>query len=304
MRLTRNDGSQLRQQKQILVSHKNIIMIRKLLFLSVIFVTTLSINAQQYIIGSYNIRYANPRDSGNLWADRAPVVAALIRFHDFDLFGTQEGLRNQLDDISTALPYYERYGVGRDDGQTKGEHSAIYFKKDKFKLLKKGDFWLSETPDKPSLGWDATCCNRICSWVQLQDTKSKKKFYVFNAHFDHQGKKAREESAKLILEKIKSIAGNEPVIFMGDLNGSHTSTWYETIEDSEQFQDTYRMVEHPYALNASHNSFGKRKGRKDVIDHIFVTSHFIANKWGILTDTYDGKFPSDHFPILTVVKFM
>lgn len=132
-------------------------------------------NAQQLTIGTYNIRYDNPKDTGNLWPDRAPVVSALIRFHDFDIFGTQEGLKNQLDDISTSLPQYSRYGLGRDDGKEKGEHSAIFFKKDEFNLLNKGDFWLSQTPDKPSLGWDATCCNRICSWVYLQHKKSGKK---------------------------------------------------------------------------------------------------------------------------------
>ncbi len=174
------------------------------------------LRAQQLKVGTYNIRYDNPQDIGNLWVDRAPVVANLLRFHDFDIFGTQEALKNQLDAISKALPAYERYGKGRDDGQEKGEHSAIFFKKDRFKLLKKGDFWLSQTPDKPSLGWDATCCNRICSWVYLQDNVSKKKFYFFNAHYDHQGVQARKESSKLILSKIKEIAGTAPVILTGD----------------------------------------------------------------------------------------
>ena len=134
--------------------------------------------AQNLTIATYNIRYDNPKDSGNLWVNRAPVVAALIRFHDFDIFGTQEGYKNQLDDIISALPQYTYYGVGRNDGKEQGERSSIFFKKDEFKLLGKGDFWLSQTPDKPGLGWDATCCNRICSWVYLQHTKSKKKFYL------------------------------------------------------------------------------------------------------------------------------
>jgi endonuclease/exonuclease/phosphatase family metal-dependent hydrolase len=258
--------------------------------------------AQQITIGTYNLRYDNPRDSGNLWIDRAPVVSALIRFHDFDIFGTQEGLKNQLDDISNALPQYNQYGIGRDDGKDKGEHSAIFYKKDEFNLLKKGDFWLSQTPDKPSLGWDATCCNRICSWVYLQHKKSKKKFYFFNAHFDHQGVQARKESSKLILQKIKNIAGNEPVIFTGDLNGSQSSEWYLAIANSNILRDTYKEVKYPYANNASFNGFGSSKQSKDIIDHIFITKHFTAGKWGILTDTYYGKFPSDHFPVVAVVS--
>ena len=120
----------------------------------------------------------------------------------------------------------------------------IFFKKDKFTLLKQGDFWLSKTPEIPSKGWDAKIM-RICSWVYLQDIKSKKKFYFFNVHYDHQGKIAREESSKLILERIKTIAGKEPVILTGDFNGDHASTWYRRIADSGILKDSYKLVSHP-----------------------------------------------------------
>lgn len=260
-------------------------------------------SAQELTVGSYNVRYDNPGDTGNLWVDRAPVVAELIRFHDFDVFGTQEALKNQLDDISKALPQYERHGRGRDDGKEKGEHSAIFFKKDRFKLLNKGDFWLSETPDKPSLGWDATCCNRIASWVYLQDLNTKKKFYFFNAHYDHQGVQARNESSKLILRKIQEIAGKEPVILTGDFNGDHESNWYKAVAASGFLKDTYKEVKHPYASNASFNGFKQRFNETGIIDHIFVTGDFKVQKWGILTDTYHGKFPSDHFPVLVKLNY-
>ena len=154
------------------------------LTVALLFLTAISSHAQKIIIGTFNIRYDNPRDSGNLWVDRAPIVSNLIRFHDFDVLGIQEGLKNQLNDISAALPEYAIYGKGRDDGKDAGEHSAIYYKKDRFNLIKSGDFWLSETPDKPGKGWDATCCNRICSWVYLEDKGTKKRFYTFNVHFD------------------------------------------------------------------------------------------------------------------------
>jgi endonuclease/exonuclease/phosphatase family metal-dependent hydrolase len=259
--------------------------------------------AQKLTIGTYNIRYDNPKDTGNLWINRAPVITALLRFHDFDIFGTQEGYKNQLDDIISALPYYSYYGIGRNDGKNGGEHSAIFYKKGLFKLLSKGDFWLSQTPEKPGLGWDATCCNRICSWVYLQHKKSGKRFYFFNAHYDHQGVQARSESSKLILQKIKTIAGNNPVVFTGDLNGSHTSEPYLTIANSGILKDTYKQVKYPYANNASHNAFGAHKNRTDIIDHIFITNHFTVSRWGVLTDTYHGKFPSDHFPVLAVITF-
>ena len=257
--------------------------------------------AQTFIIGTYNIRFDNPKDSGNLWVDRAPVVANLIRFHDFDIFGTQEGLKNQLDDLSNTLTQYTRYGVGRNDGIDQGEFAAIYFKKDKFKLLNKGDFWLSQTPGKPSLGWDAKCCYRLCSWVYLQDKASGKKFYFFNAHFDHQGVEARKESSKLVLQKIKDIAGKEPVIFTGDLNGDQQSDWYKTLANSGILKDAYSQVPYPYANNATFNGFTGTKNRMEIIDHIFTSGKFSVSKWGILTDTYHGKYPSDHFPVLAVV---
>ncbi|MFT3824394.1 MAG: endonuclease/exonuclease/phosphatase family protein [Chitinophagaceae bacterium] len=257
-------------------------------------------NAQQFTVATYNLRYDNPRDSGNLWVDRAPVVTALIRFHDFDIFGTQEGLKNQLDDIDAALPEYSHYGLGRDDGQDKGEHSAVFFKKDKFKLLDKGDFWLSETPEKPGPGWDARL-NRICSWVYLQDIKSKKKFYFFNVHYDHQGVKARQESSKLILQKIKSIADDQPVLLTGDFNGDHNSGWYQEIANSGVMKDTYKEVKQPYANNASFNAFGASLQRNEIIDHVFISKQFAVSKWGVLTDSYHGKYPSDHFPVMTVV---
>lgn len=258
--------------------------------------------AQSFKVATFNVRYDSPRDSGNLWRDRSGIVANLIRYHDFDIFGTQEALPNQLKDMEDSLPGYQRYGVGRDDGKEGGEHSAIFFRKSSFKLLNKGDFWLSETPEKPSLGWDAICCNRICSWVYLQDKKSGKKFFVFNAHFDHQGVKARVESSKLVLQKIRSIAGNQPAIFTGDLNGNHQSDWYQELAKSDLLADTYKTSGTRYINNGSFNAF---KGAKsmDVIDHIFATQHFSASKWAVLTDTYFGKFPSDHFPVTALLQF-
>ncbi|NII24435.1 endonuclease/exonuclease/phosphatase family protein [Pseudoflavitalea sp. X16] len=258
-----------------------------------------TLHAQDIRIATYNVRYDNKGDSGNLWTSRYPVIKALVQFHDFDIFGTQEGLRHQIDTLSANLPEYAWYGLGRDDGQAKGEHSAIFYKKDKYKLLNKGDFWLSETPEKPGPGWDARL-NRICSWVQLQEVKSKKKFYVFNVHYDHQGVKARQESSKLILEKIKTIAGSNPVLLTGDFNGDHNSQWYQLIATSDVLADTYRLVKSPYANNGSFNSF-RVSNSPAIIDHIFVTKQFTVKKWGILTDTYYGKYPSDHFPVVADV---
>jgi endonuclease/exonuclease/phosphatase family metal-dependent hydrolase len=275
----------------------------RFLFSIVLFFLLRTASAQNLTVATYNLRLFTSSDTGNLWVNRAPVVAELIRYHDFDVFGTQEGYQNQLDDIIKILPQYQRSGAGRDDGKDKGEHSAILYKKDKFKLLNHGDFWLSQTPAKPSLGWDATCCNRICSWVYLQDIKSKRKFYFFNVHYDHQGKIAREESSKLIMQRIKSVAGNEPVVLTGDFNGDRNSTWYQRIATSGWLKDAYTQVKYPYATTGSFNNFGSNLKSDEVIDHIFTTSNFKVLRWGLLTDSYHGKYPSDHFPITAQIAF-
>jgi endonuclease/exonuclease/phosphatase family metal-dependent hydrolase len=263
---------------------------------------TISSFSQSIITGTFNVRFDNPRDSGNLWKDRAPVCAALIRFHQFDIVGLQEGMKNQLVDLQNLLPGYTYYGRGREDGQSKGEHSAILYKKNDFNVLDSGDFWLSETPEKSGWGWDAKL-NRICSWLKLRRKKDKKVFYVFNVHYDHQGVKARIESSKLMIKKIKEIAGSQPVIFTGDFNGNHQSEWYNYIKDSGVFRDTYLLTDHPYVNNGSFNGFRAYNPAKEIIDHIFITSQFKVKRYGILTDTYHGKFPSDHFPVLAELTF-
>jgi endonuclease/exonuclease/phosphatase family metal-dependent hydrolase len=266
--------------------------------LVLLFATTLS--AQKFTVGTFNLRYDNPRDSGNLWIDRLPRVASLIAFHDFDIVGTQEGLQHQLDGLQTLLPGYTYYGIGRDDGAFKGEHSAIFVKKDAFTIVDKGDFWLSETPSKPGFGWDARI-NRICSWVLLKHNISSKQFYCFNVHYDHQAVIARKESSKLILDKIKTIAGTTPVVLTGDFNGDHSSEWYQLIANSGVLLDTYKRVAAPYKPNGTFQGFGPNLNKDQVIDHIFTTPQFSVSRWGVLTDSYNGKFPSDHFPVLTQI---
>lgn len=268
-------------------------------FASLLYVSSFT---QTMITGTFNLRYDNPGDSGNLWKNRAPIAAALIRFHQFDILGTQEGLRNQLDDLQRELPEYAFYGIGRDDGKARGEYSAIFYKKALFKVVDSGDFWLSEHPERPGFGWDARI-NRICSWLKLQRVKDKKTFYVFNVHYDHRGVQARIESSKLMLEKIRTIAGNQPVIFTGDFNGNHESEWYLSIKNSGMVKDAFTLADKPYMNNGSFNAFQTNNPATDIIDHIFITRHFSVKRYGILTDTYHGKFPSDHFPVLAELLF-
>lgn len=282
----------------------------KVLLTSILFVSMFAFHnlyAQEITLATYNLRYSieenYKRDSarGEDWVRRGPAAAALIRFHNFEIFGTQECLLHQLEDLVKWLPGYKYVGVGRDDGKQAGEHSAIFYNTNRFIVIEHGDFWLSETPDKPSKGWDATCCNRLCSWALFEDQQTGRRFYVFNAHFDHQGVKARNESSKLVLQKIDEIAGDQPVIFMGDLNGDHQCTWYRRLEASDQLNDTFLQVDDPYAVSGSFNGFGSSTESNNIIDHVFISKHFKTQKWGILTDTYHGKFPSDHFPVMVRV---
>lgn len=278
------------------------------ILVSSLFLFTNQVRAQDINIATYNLRNDNTSDIGNMWKDRYTYVANLILFHDFDIFGTQEALPHQLADLQELLPNYSWSGEGR-DGDGKGEHAAIFYKKSKYTLLDKGDFWLSETPDIPSKSWDAPCCNRICSWIKLKDNMSQKIIYIFNAHYDYEKDYARHQSSLLVLSKIKELAGKNPVIFMGDLNGESETSWCKVINESGILRDSFFEVDKPYANNASYNAWGTfdTLGEEDqriirdklIIDHIFVSKHFNVKKWGLLTDTYNmGKFPSDHFPVL------
>ena len=248
------------------------------------------------VVATYNIRYNNAHDSLNAWPNRKENVKALIRFHEFDIFGTQEGLIDQLKGIS-ELEAYARTGHGRDDGKEAGEHSAIFYKKDRFKLLESGDFWLSETPEKPGKGWDAKCCNRICSWGKFQDMQTKKTFYFFSVHFDHQGIIARKESGKLMVKKIREIAKNAPVICVGDFNSTPETEQIKAMQTI--LGDSYAVTQTPpYGPVGTFNSFKFDAPMKNRIDYIFVSKNIQVLKYGVLTDAKDQRYPSDHQPVM------
>jgi len=251
-------------------------------------------------VASYNLRYNTPNDGVNAWPNRKENVKGLIRFHEFDIFGVQEALVGQLKDVA-ELPEFAYYGKGRDDGKEGGEHSAIFYKKDRFKLLKSGDFWLSETPDKPGLGWDAKCCNRICSWAQFEDVNTKKKFYFFNVHFDHQGVEARRQSGHLMVKKIKEIAGNNTAILTGDFNSSPDTEQIKTI--AGVLNDTHDVTKQaPYGPEGTFNSFKFDAEMKTRIDYIFVSKNVDVLKYGVLTDSKEQRYPSDHQPVLVKME--
>lgn len=254
-------------------------------------------------VGTFNLRMDTPQDGENAWSHRKELVKDLLRFFDYDLFGTQEGFSHQLNGI-LELGTYRFIGAGRDDGEQAGEHSAIFYRTDRFKVLDEGNFWLSETPDKPGLGWDATCCNRICSWGKFEDVKSGKQFYFFNVHFDHEGVVARRESAHLMIDRIRRIAGDQPVFLTGDFNAFPTDEPIRILDESGFLRDAYKISKQPpFGPVCTYHGYDSRVKTDERIDYVWVTQTIRIDKYGVLTNTLYGRTPSDHFPVLVIAEF-
>jgi len=254
----------------------------------------------EFNAGTYNLRLNTPDDGPNAWPQRRDAVRALIAYHQIDLLGTQEGLMDQIEDLA-AMPGFAYVGVGRDDGKRAGEHSAIFYRTDRFELLAHGDFWLSETPTIPGKGWDATCCNRIASWAKLRERHARQVFFVFSVHFDHQGVVARRESAHLMLREMRAIAGDNPVLCVGDFNATPESEpitiMSAALRDARQISQTP-----PYGPVGTFNDFKIDAPLKDRIDYVFLGPRWQVLRYGVLTDSRAGRFPSDHLPVVVRLK--
>lgn len=253
-------------------------------------------NDAQLRWGTFNIRLKNNGDSklGFGWEVRNDRVAGYIKDKKLDIVGMQEVLHPQLEDLIARLPEYDYVGVGRTDGKTKGEYSPIFFLKDKFEVLDKGNFWLSETPDVPgSKGWDAAL-ERIASYVKLKDKASGKIFMGVNTHFDHVGVTARKESAKLIMRKIQEIVGTRPAVVTGDFNITEDDEAYTTMTTNAfKMNDAYHMTSQHTGTCFTFHDFCRIEPMKcDKIDFIFVTpsvhvkhTHIeVPNKEALLSD--------------------
>ena len=251
-------------------------------------------------VATYNLRYDNPNDGKNVWPARRDAMRALVRYHGFDLWGTQEGLENQLADLD-ALNEYARIGVGRDDGKQAGEHSAIFYRRERFALEDHGDFWFSTTPDKPTMGWDARCCKRLATWARLRDKPSGQVFVVLNAHFDHEGVVARRESARLLVERGRALAGALPLVVLGDFNSTPDSEVYSTV--SAALRDARTISQTPaYGPLETFNDFDISKPAQERIDYIFLSPQWQVLRYAVLTDSIDARYPSDHFPVVARLR--
>ena len=243
----------------------------------------------QMLVGSYNIRLKVSSDSvkGNVWQKRCQVICDQVNFMSPDIFGAQEVLHVQLLDMLQGLDGYDYIGVGRDDGKTGGEYAAIFYKPDRLRLLDQGNFWLSETPDRPGLGWDAACV-RVCTWGRFagQTATDDEAFYFFNLHMDHVGVVARREGAKLIVRKIREIAQGAPVIVTGDFNVDQKDEIYSIFTESGLLKDSYLASRLRFAENGTFNSFDTELYTDSRIDHIFVSPDTEVESYGVLTNSY------------------
>ena len=302
----------------------------KRLFLAALLVAAaFSASAQSYFkVGSFNIRYDSSRDreNGDGWNVRSKEMYDFLNYERWEIFGAQEVLHNQLQDLLRNLDNYDYIGVGRNDGATKGEYAPIFYRKDRMRCLDKGWFWISETPDVvASKGWDANQC-RICTWGKFEDKSTKWQFYFFNVHMDHRGVVARREGAKLILAKMKELCGDAPYILTGDFNVDQYNEIFDIFTKSGMLVDTYAAAKHRMVPNGTVNRFLIDFGTESRIDHILVSPHFRTYEYGVLTNNwwspievtdemrariaagaedvvcYKARVISDHYPVVTRVE--
>ncbi len=263
---------------------------------------------QPLTVMSFNIRYGTADDGENSWPQRRELVFDVIREHDPDVLGTQEALRFQLDEIRAAVPGYGEFGVGRDDGREAGEYAAILYKADRFEVSESGTFWFSDEPEAVgSIGWGAHL-PRICTWARLTEKDSGRAFYVFNVHLDHQSQESRERSAELLMERIGARAHADPVLVTGDFNAGEENPAMRYLlgagesEPDIGLRDSFRLA-HPEAVEVgTFNGFeGRTAGPK--IDAVLVSGTWTVESAAIVRTSADGRYPSDHFPVMAVVNY-
>jgi endonuclease/exonuclease/phosphatase family metal-dependent hydrolase len=255
---------------------------------------------------SYNIKYDDKSDTLNGWSQRREQVVNLISFYEPDFVGTQEGLLHQLEYIESGVDSMKWIGVGRTDGKEEGEFSALFYDNERFELIADTDstIWLSESPGEPGKSWDAAL-PRILSWGKFRDKSSQQELFVFNTHFDHIGDTARAESARLIVDTIKKVAGGMPVILTGDFNATPDSKPFANLTNGSVLEDAYNVSALPHVgpefsfegFKALDSTATKRR-----IDYIFVNDQVEVLKHAFISNFRDGRYPSDHLPVIADVE--
>ncbi len=277
-------------------------MLVKRLFVLLLFTGSSIVCGQEIKVMTYNIKYDNVNDTVNNWNDRKEKLVELIEHYGPSFIGMQEALHRQVTYIDSSLTDFSYIGVGREDGKQKGEYSEIHYDSTRYKVLEHDTFWLSDTPDKPSVGWDAAL-ERICTYGLFENLESGEKLWVFNTHFDHKGETAREKSAELIVTKIKEInTDNLPVVLTGDFNLTPDEKPIHLIKN--YMQDGQEITKSPfYGTSGTFNGFEPDRILDHRIDYIFVKNLKVKNYTHIDDRLENLKYISDHFPVLaTVIK--
>ncbi|EGL16515.1 endonuclease/exonuclease/phosphatase family protein [Paenibacillus sp. HGH0039] len=260
-------------------------------------------NSKNLTAMTFNLRVNVLSDGSNAWPHREHLAADAILRSNAHLVGTQEGTAAMLEDLDVRLPGYSRIGNGRlGEAEAKlhnDEYCAIYYQHEALTLIKHGQFWLSETPDEQgSLGWDSSY-PRICTWGCFESKEHPgSRFYAFNTHFDHLGQMAREESAKLLLERIRACREEEnaPALLMGDLNAEPDNRAIGLLR--EQLQDAYTLLEEPVG-RTFHDFEGGTDG--EPIDYIFATQDIERIRTTVDREQRGGAYPSDHYPVALIL---
>lgn len=262
---------------------------------------SLSVWSQTIKVMSYNIRVDFGGDGPNNWEFRRDMLAGQIQFYAPDFIGTQEGKVHQLQYLDEKLPQHTYLGISRDNSKTEGEFSAIFYNTAQFKPIENHTFWLSETPDRKSKGWDAAY-ERICTYALFENRKTKQRIWVFNTHLDHMGQTARQSGVKLILEKITQVNPKKlPVIFTGDFNSGPESAVYQMT--TQLLQDSKKIsLEPAFGPSGTFNAFQFDKPVVQLLDYIFVQNIKTVAKHAVLSDSQDCRYPSDHLPVYAEIK--
>jgi len=267
------------------------------------------------VVMTFNIRYGTANDGQNNWANRKEMACDILRRHNPDIVGLQEALRFQIDDMRAALPQYAEIGCGR-DGETKGEYSAILYRKDRLDVNDSGTFWLSDTPETPgSITW-GNACTRICTWGRFIAKDSGKAFYLFNTHLDHVSQFSRDKSAILLAQRIGNRKHPDPILVTGDFNAGEDNSVVLYLKGQRELNaatnglsknpvpllDTFRVLHPDVKEVGTFNGFkGSSNGAK--IDYILAQPGTKVLRTEILRDCKDNCYPSDHFPIMAVLRF-
>lgn len=259
---------------------------------------------QQLVVITMNMRYDNPEDGENNWRFRRERIAAMLREQAPDVFGTQELLANQYDDLGALLPDYRSVGVGREDGDRAGEFNAVFFRADAFELLDSGTFWLSEEPERPgSKGWDGAC-ERLATWVVLRRGGDGREFLFINTHLDHVGEQARREGVALLLRRIETLRGDRPVILTGDFNAEPDSPVIAHVVEGGLLKSTGEVAAEKFGPSWSFADFGQiPEAERPLIDYIFIGGDLRSDRYEVLPDLYEGGYLSDHAPVAARLTF-